>query len=134
MSKAKFAVAKEFIQDEDYDSARIILQSLNHPTAKKWLARIDELDPPFPKTTSKKKSEQEKYYTRQNRLAKRRAFGNAVELIFSGIGLLGIWALFSGILLGNPISNPFEGLNLIMFLMALLIIFIGVSALRNKKE
>lgn len=47
MSKAKFAAAKELIDEKKYDEARAILRTLDHPTARDWEARIDKIDPPF---------------------------------------------------------------------------------------
>lgn len=43
----QLARAKVLIQAKQYDQARIILANLDHPTARKWLAKIDEMDDPF---------------------------------------------------------------------------------------
>lgn len=48
MSKAKFEAAKELIQERKFDEARAILQTIEHPTATKWLGKLDAIDPPFP--------------------------------------------------------------------------------------
>jgi len=48
MSKAKFDAARELILEKRYDEARIILKTMDHPSARKWLNRLDEIDPPFP--------------------------------------------------------------------------------------
>lgn len=46
MSKAKFTAARELIREENYHEARLILRSMpDHPTAQKWLARLDEIAP-----------------------------------------------------------------------------------------
>jgi type VI secretion system protein VasI len=45
MSKAKMAAARELIQEKRYDEARAILVTVDHPTAREWLARIDNLTP-----------------------------------------------------------------------------------------
>lgn len=48
MSKAKFQVARELIQAKQYDEARAILKTIDHPMATEWIAKIDLLDPPVP--------------------------------------------------------------------------------------
>lgn len=56
MSKAKFAAAKELIEQKKYDEARAILKTIDHPTATKWLDKLDrialptKLQPAAPKT------------------------------------------------------------------------------------
>jgi hypothetical protein len=45
MLKEKFAVAKAFIDDKQYGEARTILKTIDHPTADKWLAKLDEIAP-----------------------------------------------------------------------------------------
>ncbi len=47
MSKAKFAAAKELIDEKKYDEARAILRTLDHPAARDWEAKLDKIDPPF---------------------------------------------------------------------------------------
>jgi hypothetical protein len=49
MSRAKFEAAKELIKERRYDEARAILETVNHPLAMDWLAKIDSIEPP--KTT-----------------------------------------------------------------------------------
>jgi hypothetical protein len=45
MSEPHLKIAREFIQDRDFVSARKVLKKIpNDPTAKKWLARIDEIE------------------------------------------------------------------------------------------
>ncbi len=51
MSKVQFQVARQYIEEGNYDKAREILLQLEHPSAQKWLDKIDELDPPFPNVT-----------------------------------------------------------------------------------
>lgn len=107
MSDIKFLAAKELIQEHKYDEARGILKTINHPTAKKWLRRIDELDPRFPEPIVRRKSEQnteqEKYYKRENRRARRRAKAFGLDFIFRGVGVLGVWLFLSGGFLGQVI-------------------------------
>jgi hypothetical protein len=57
MSKAKFAAAKELIAEKKYDEARRILKTIDHPTAREWEAKLDNLDQfVVPADTSKKAS------------------------------------------------------------------------------
>ncbi len=44
-SKDEFLKAKDLIQQQRYDEARDILKSLSHPTAAKWLEKLDEIAP-----------------------------------------------------------------------------------------
>lgn len=37
--------ARKHIKAKDYDQARRILKKVNHPTARKWLAKLDEIAP-----------------------------------------------------------------------------------------
>lgn len=46
MSKARMEYAKELIQEKQYAKARAVLKEVDHPTARQWLIRLDELDPP----------------------------------------------------------------------------------------
>lgn len=45
MSKAKFAAAKELIDEKRYDEARNILKTIDHPTAREWEAKLDRIAP-----------------------------------------------------------------------------------------
>lgn len=117
MNDLKFLTAKQLIQEGNYDAARALLKTVTHPTATKWLRRIDELDPPFPENTPPRKSEREKYYKRENRRAKRRAKAFGLEFILRGAGVLVIWAVLSGFFWGHPLSDGFSGVNVIPFLL-----------------
>jgi hypothetical protein len=44
--KDQFLSARDYVQNKQYDDARRILNQIDHPKAKEWLANIDELDPP----------------------------------------------------------------------------------------
>src|SRR5690349_15150158 len=46
MSKAKFAAAKELIDEKKYDEARAILKTIDHPAARDWETRLDKIAPP----------------------------------------------------------------------------------------
>ena len=45
MSKQKMLAARELINEKRYDEARAILQAVDHPTADKWLAKLDQIAP-----------------------------------------------------------------------------------------
>lgn len=49
--KQKFARAKAFITVEQYDKAREILKTIDHPTATKWLEKLDIIAPETTDTT-----------------------------------------------------------------------------------
>jgi hypothetical protein len=46
MSKVKFDAAKELINKKDYVGARAILKGIDHPTAREWDRKIDQMQPP----------------------------------------------------------------------------------------
>lgn len=43
MSKAKMQAARELIREKKYDEARNLLEAVDHPTATKWISKIDTL-------------------------------------------------------------------------------------------
>jgi hypothetical protein len=45
MSKAKMEQARELIREKHYSEARSILKTVNHPKAREWLKRLDEIAP-----------------------------------------------------------------------------------------
>lgn len=48
MSKEKFATARQLIEEKNYEAARSVLRTIDHPTAKEWLVKLDNLAPAFP--------------------------------------------------------------------------------------
>ncbi|MBZ0321402.1 MAG: hypothetical protein K8L91_33630, partial [Anaerolineae bacterium] len=46
MSREALLEARELIKAKRYDEARFILKSIDHPTAKEWLAKLDQIAPP----------------------------------------------------------------------------------------
>lgn len=90
MSQAKLAAAKELIQEKRYAEARVLLNTMNNPTATRWLEQLDNLDPPptaqynapMPPVTA----EAERYYRAENRKRKRRRLGGGIEMIVMGLG------------------------------------------------
>lgn len=52
--------ARDLIKAKRYDRARDILESLDHPLAQQWLAKLDELDSPFDDVPSKKARKKER--------------------------------------------------------------------------
>lgn len=45
MSQALFIQARELIKEKRYDEARAILREIDHPTAREWLAKLDQIAP-----------------------------------------------------------------------------------------
>lgn len=45
MSNYDLSAAKDLIQKKRYAEARSLLKNINHPTADKWLAKLNEIDP-----------------------------------------------------------------------------------------
>ena len=88
MSKAKFAAVKELIAEKNYDVARNVLTTMNSPTAKQWLVKLDEISPPM------MESQEGKYYRRENERRSRRDLGSGLSIIAGGILILliGIYA------------------------------------------
>jgi hypothetical protein len=56
MSKQKMREAQGLIKEKRYDDARKLLRTVEHPTAKDWLKKLDQLDPPKKQTSSKPKA------------------------------------------------------------------------------
>jgi hypothetical protein len=129
VSKAKFEATRELIREKKYEEARILLQLMaNHPTAQKWLTRLDEIDPPFPQAASsappptipvlppqqsvlyqqmmtpQSSEEQQQFYDRENRRASRRSIGAGIRLI-----VIGILALCALEFLASPQVYPLTG-------------------------
>ncbi|MFW5696189.1 MAG: hypothetical protein ACOCXR_00225 [Phototrophicaceae bacterium] len=55
-TKAKMQTAQQLIKSKEYTQARAILRTVDHPTAYKWLARLDEIAPEPKKPKKKKKN------------------------------------------------------------------------------
>lgn len=53
MSKVKLQEARELIQQTRYDEARIILKQINHPKAREWLDKLDEIAPEKSRSTAR---------------------------------------------------------------------------------
>lgn len=45
MSKAKMEAARELIREKRYAEARVILNTIDHPTATEWLEKLDQIAP-----------------------------------------------------------------------------------------
>src|SRR5688572_6498153 len=45
MSKVKMQAASELIKEKRYDEARALLEQVDHPTAREWLHKLDQLSP-----------------------------------------------------------------------------------------
>jgi len=46
MPRERMLQAREHIKAKRYDEARAILKTIDHPTARKWLAKLNEIAPP----------------------------------------------------------------------------------------
>ncbi len=44
-SKNKMLEARDLIQAEKFDEARAILQDIDHPTAREWLDKLNQVSP-----------------------------------------------------------------------------------------
>ena len=111
MSNAKLTAARELIQEKNYDAARKILETMDDPTARRWLAQLDSiapkviLPPPpalanyYPSPASVQSypisTEQERFYRAENRSRRRRRIGNGINLIFLGIVCFIAFAYFA---------------------------------------
>lgn len=56
MLESKLQEAKLLIQNKQYDDARKLLESISHPTATKWLAKLDEIAPKMPLNKREKRT------------------------------------------------------------------------------
>jgi len=57
--KEELTKARKFIQAKQYDKARELLWDIDHPTATKWLIKLDEVDPqPKAKTKPNSRNQQ----------------------------------------------------------------------------
>lgn len=45
MSKHQMIIAREMIKEKRYDEARALLKTVDHPTARDWLAKLDKIAP-----------------------------------------------------------------------------------------
>lgn len=56
MSDVKLAAAKELIQEKRYEEAKALLRTIDSPTARNWLGRLEQMSPshsyPFPQPSS----------------------------------------------------------------------------------
>jgi hypothetical protein len=114
MSKAKMEAARELIREKRYDEARAILRTVDHPTARQWLGKIEQIDPssrpaaPAPvaqpvvavPVASGVTQEQDQYFARQNRRARRSRIIRGLSLM-----ILGILVIAAFIYLTEPIAS-----------------------------
>jgi len=47
MSKAKFEAARELIAEKQYNEARAILRTINHPLARAWEVKLNRIAPEY---------------------------------------------------------------------------------------
>ncbi|MDX2139220.1 MAG: hypothetical protein SF123_14120 [Chloroflexota bacterium] len=158
MSDAKFNAAREFINEKRYAEARMILKTMNHPTATRWLARLDEIDPSFPTATPPQAShiyplppnylmpqvppypqpseEQERFYRRENRNSRLRRVADGLHLfLFSGVCFL--MSFFFGtpnIPVGNPGYSIFNTQPNVTFVVLGVVCIFGGLFLMFKRD
>ncbi len=60
MAREQLERARDLIKAKRYDEARAILQNIDHPTAQKWLEKLDELDSPFEEVAPSRRSKKAK--------------------------------------------------------------------------
>jgi hypothetical protein len=115
MSKAKMEAARELIREKRYDEARAILRTIDHPTARQWLGKIEQIDPtsrtavappvvqpvvaPVPVAMGAVQ-EQDQYFARQNRRARRSRIIRGLSMI-----LLGVLVIAAFLYLTQPIAS-----------------------------
>lgn len=112
MSDAKLQAARELIQEERYAEARILLRTLDHPTAHKWLARIEtiigpELPPPPPperaRVHARPSAVEERFYRRENSRSRLRDIWSGFVLLFLAFIMFGTYYVF---MLPRPSLGP----------------------------
>lgn len=94
MSKAKFAAAKELIDEKQYDSARAILKTIDHPVAREWETKLDALSPAVEAASSK----DTKFFTNSTRFV--------IAVVLTGIFVIIILALIQRAAIGIVDSHP----------------------------
>jgi hypothetical protein len=113
MSKAKMEAARELIREKRYDEARAILRTVDHPTARQWLGKLEQIDPvgrpnPVPlaqpivaavPVAAGGAVEQDQYFARQNRRARRSRIIRGLSLI-----ILGLFVILAFFYLTQPIA------------------------------
>jgi|GEM_PF-3505532 len=58
--KEKMIKARQLIKGKKYDEARSLLETVNHPKAKEWLAKINKISPPAKSSKASKKAPAQK--------------------------------------------------------------------------
>lgn len=111
MSKAKFAAAKELIQERHYDAARAVLQTMNDPTAYQWLQTLEQVAPAYPEHSSPITKEQERFYRGQNRDRRRYRIGRGIELLAMAVVIFSMFAVFAAPEFSNKDGNISLGLE-----------------------
>lgn len=95
MSKAKFAAAKELIEQKRYDEARAILKTIDDPLAAKWLLRLNELSPALPVIDGRRISQGEQD------VARMKSYTSAVVIVIALYCVLFIPGLIANLLYYN---------------------------------
>lgn len=95
VSDAKFAAARELIQEKRYDLARQLLKTIDDPKADQWLGKLERIAPAAKQSSLE--AEQHRYYRARNRSRRRRNIGDGIETFLGGLVSLAIfgWWLYA---------------------------------------
>lgn len=98
MSKSEMLQAKQLIIEKRYDEARAILSQIDHPTAKKWLQKLNEIAPaPPPEPAPQRQTKPQPQSTRraqsvpqqpQRSFESSPGIGNRLTLMMGGVASL----------------------------------------------
>lgn len=123
MSKAKMEAARELIREKRFDEARAILRTIDHPTARQWLGKIEQMAPadrpaavvppvvaavPVASAVTK---EQDQYFARQNRRARRSRILRGLGLILLGLLVIAAFVHMTQLIpafASYPLANQFS--------------------------
>lgn len=152
MSKARFAAAKELINEKRFAEARMLLNTIDHPLAKEWLTKLNRLEgrntssnnrvyspppPPAPPIAynvhGQYNDEQFAYYRRQNRHARGNAVWKGIQLIFVGLVCIAAFVFFAwphvDLRTGQTIINP--GISYLFVPLGILAGYLGIREIRR---
>ena len=145
MSNAKLTAAREFIQEKQYAAARQILETMDDPTARKWLAQLNDIAPrtilpPAPPSAPiyappppayAISAEQEHYYRTENKRRRYRQIANGLRLISTGIGCWVFAALIASLpKYSIPGGAPSSGMSFEIFLFPIGLIMLVAGIIR----
>jgi hypothetical protein len=97
VSQAKFAAARELIQEKNYEVARAVLKTINDPSAVQWLQKLEQLAPEMPviPVVLTRSPQEEKFYRTQNRDRRRRRLAKGIRSLLVGSFVLLLYLGFA---------------------------------------